>query len=151
MPEKEVDGARFVAWGRSQNYASSAWNRVNDAAKACAQQLIARDTNSAPGACAANQTQLDNPAYYNVSGITGLQTTHVKTLLKQAICRHHPRPVSGKEDYFKTREVHGLYVTVRHIGPVGACKTQRVSGPNYVKIRCARSDAADTEAMWHLK
>lgn len=148
FPEVRVEGADFWSWSRKVN-ASAAWDGINSTARACASAVASRDGVTLPSACASNEAVLKGGGFG--SGITGLKTTSVHTLLKKTICENHVRPDPKVRSINDTRVIEGLTVVIKHITERSdACFPQRALGPQKLTIHCRSrgQGGPDTQATW---
>ena len=148
LAETEVEGARFVVWGRAR-LASFTWKAINKRALACGLGLVQGDTDTIHPRCRANESALNNSGAIG-SGVTGLNTSRVKRALKATICDGHVRPRDGVRTFYDTREIDGLTAYVKPLGPSKACLSQRIIQPSYVKLHCNR-DGEDAGSEWFFK
>lgn len=150
LSKTELPGADFWAWGRGKYQASWAWQLVNSKAKYCAIKLAQRDRNSLPTECAANQHHLNNSSAIGKGGITGLDVTRFRTLLKKTICSNHQRANAGVRTIADTRKIEGLTVAIEPMGNSRACHSIRVLEPQFVTLHC-RKTGRDTQFEWFYK
>lgn len=147
MPETEVVGAGFKAWGRD-SWASETWDRINSVTKPCALKLYTADYSSIPAECAAYEPQRrDSTVHWQ--GVIDLESTRVRSLIKKVLCARHPRPAGSDRvrTIFDTRNISGLYVFVGPVGNSRACTRQTVIGPKHFDLHCRRK-GKDTVGEW---
>lgn len=150
LSKTELPGADFWAWGRGKYQASWAWQILNIKAKYCAIELAKRDRNKLPAECAANAYQLNNSSAIGTGGITGLDVTRFRTLLKKTICSNHQRANSRVRTIADTRKIEGLTVAIEPKGNSTACHSIRVVEPQFVTLHC-RKTGRDTQFEWFYK
>lgn len=149
LADTEVQGVRFWSWARTSS-ASGAWSAIGTQAKLCAKDLARNDHEWLPANCDSNVDKL-NSSGSTGSGITGLNTTRARTLLKKTICENHKRSNSKVRTVHDTRKIDGFAVYVRHIGSTsGACRSQPIIDPSYLVIHC-RKAGKDKNREWSYK
>lgn len=79
---------------------------------------------------------LNSSSAIGKGGITGLDVTRFRTLLKKTICSKHQRAIANVRTIADTREIEGLSVAIEPMGNSRTHHSVRVLGSQFVTLHC---------------
>ncbi len=148
LPTVEVQGARFWSWAR-RRFASQSWDAINNRAGACAWAMAPRDLDTLPDVCRTRAATLNNSSALG-SGISGLGTSHMHSLIEKTICENHTRANPNVRTIQDTRKIDGFAVWVQPVGTSQACRSTPIIPPSFLTIHC-RKNGDDQDFEWSYK